>query len=462
MSKKLKRTRWTSCNVLQMGMDFRQLWTLAAGKNGFSLDQEVNLPLDGKLPEKVVAKDWKTLFQPKLNIALLPVEKVFLRVLHLPVSEFGETVSMVELQMEKLSPLPVTQVVWSIQVLPHTVENLQTVIAIIAGRDTVEEALGQLEGQGFLADRLELPVIDQLMATPITGDGAWVYPTGGGKRTALVGWWYGGALEHLGLIHVPANDERGESLKEQLTQMAWAGELEGWLTGPPQWRLVADDTTAADWQPMFRAWLGQTVEVIVPLSAPELAALTANRSARAERRSNILPEDYSSRYQQQFYDRLWMKSLGTVLAAWALIVMGYFAALSFQNMKADGLDREVSGVYGSYTNALRAKAQLQILQDRSALKYASLDCWKATAELLPEGFMVRSLDFRNGRLSVEGIAPPDAAREFTAFIHELEKSPGAEGKALFSKVESKGTRIEGANLAWGFNAEVARMGGGTP
>jgi hypothetical protein len=32
-------------------MDFRQLWTLAAGKNGFSLDQEVNLPLDGKLPE---------------------------------------------------------------------------------------------------------------------------------------------------------------------------------------------------------------------------------------------------------------------------------------------------------------------------------------------------------------------------------------------------------------------------
>jgi hypothetical protein len=440
-------------------MDFRQLWTLAAGKNGFSLDQEVNLPLDGKLPEKAVAKDWKTLFQPKLNIALLPVDKVFLRVIHLPVSEFGETVSMVELQMEKLSPLPVTQVVWSIQVLPHTVENLQTVIVIIAARDTVEETLGQLESQGFLTDRLELPVIDQLLATPITGDGAWVYPAGNGRRSALVGWWYGGVLENLGLLHVPANDERGESLKEQLTQMAWAGELEGWLTGAPQWRLVADEMTTSEWQPMFRAWLGQTVEVIVPLSPPELAALTANRAARAERRSNILPEDYSSRYQQQFYDRLWMKSMGTVLAAWAMIVMGYFAALTFQNMKADGLDRQVGGVYGSYTNALRAKAQLQILQDRSALKYASLDCWKATAELLPEGFTVRSLDFRNGKLSVEGVAPVDAAREVTAFVHELEKATLRDGQLVFSKVNGKGTRIEGANLAWGFTADVARMGG---
>ena len=42
---------------------------------------------------------------------------------------------MVELQLEKLSPMPVTQIVWSIQVLPHAEGNLQTVIVMIVARN---------------------------------------------------------------------------------------------------------------------------------------------------------------------------------------------------------------------------------------------------------------------------------------------------------------------------------------
>ena len=65
----------------------------------------------------------------------------------------------------------------------------------------VEEFLGQLEGQGYLADRLELPALDQLQATPITDDGAWIYPeASGGQNMALVAWWYGGVLQNLDLI----------------------------------------------------------------------------------------------------------------------------------------------------------------------------------------------------------------------------------------------------------------------
>ena len=42
--------------------------------------------------------------------------------------------------------------------------NLQTVVVVIAARNVVEEFLGELEGQGYLADRLELPLLDQLQA----------------------------------------------------------------------------------------------------------------------------------------------------------------------------------------------------------------------------------------------------------------------------------------------------------
>ena len=266
---------------MQIGSERRQLWGFTAARGGFSLNQEQSIPAADPLPLKLVAKDWKTLFQPKLNIAWLPFEQVFLRVTQLPAGDFDDTLAMVELQLEKLSPLPVTQIVWSIQILPHRVDNLQTVIVIVVARDLVQEFLGQLEGQGYLADQLELPMLDQLQATPITGDGAWIYPGNDtGKLTALVAWWYGGALRNLGLLHVPTVENRDILLKEQLTQMAWSGELEGWLTSAPRWHLVADETAAADWQPMFRSWLGQPVKTFAPLSQSELAKLTAKRAAR--------------------------------------------------------------------------------------------------------------------------------------------------------------------------------------
>ena len=49
---------------------------------------------------------------------------------------------MVELQLEKLSPLPVTHIAWSVYVMPQTVDNLQTVIVIIVARGLVEDLLG--------------------------------------------------------------------------------------------------------------------------------------------------------------------------------------------------------------------------------------------------------------------------------------------------------------------------------
>lgn len=456
MADKQKRTRWAACNVLQTGdTDSPHLWSFKAAKNGFSLDHDVTLPVDGPPPPRLVARDWKDLFQPKLNVALLPVDKVFLRVVHLPVSEFGELVAMIELQMEKLSPLPVTQAVWSIQVLPHTVDNLQTVIVIIASRDLVEKFLGRLEGQGFLAHRLELSILDQLLATPITGDGAWLYPAAG-HFAALVAWWYGGVLRSLSLLHVATEANSADILKEQLTQMAWAGELEGWLTGAPQWHLVADEITAATWQPMFRAWLGQPAEVVAPLSEPELAALTANRASRADSRANILPAEYAERYKNQFVDRLWMRGLGTVLTLYVAVVMIYFPTLAFQTSKADNLDMQARAMSIQYTNTLKLKKQLQILEDRQALKYASLDCWRIAAELLPDGFTVESIEFRNGKnFTLRGSAPADQGRQVVDFGDAMRKYK-ADGELVFSDVQPTGTHIVGNNLEWGYTCDLAR------
>src|SRR5258706_1820269 len=108
--------RWHSCNILQVGVDSRRLWQFDASNGSFALDREQTIPGGGALPG-LVHKTWRSYWQPKLNVALLPPENVFLRVEHLPKASFAEKLSIVELQLEKLSPIPVGQVVWSIQSL---------------------------------------------------------------------------------------------------------------------------------------------------------------------------------------------------------------------------------------------------------------------------------------------------------------------------------------------------------
>jgi hypothetical protein len=367
----------------------------------------------------------------------LPPEHVFLRVAQFPASDFAETVSMVELQLEKLSPIPVAQIVWSVQVLPQAEGTLQTVIVMIVARTVVEEFLGQLEGQGYLADRLELPRLDQLLATPVTGNGAWVYSDPGAPNTALVAWWYSGVLQNLALITLsPAN--RVASLKDQLLQMSWAGELEGWLTDAPSWHLVADATTATEWEPALRGAVDQPIEIIPTLAPPELAAKTATRAVQSEPQANLLPGEFSTRYQQQFVDRLWMRGVGAVIGLYVLGVLIYFARLQFEQYRTSRVEQQVAFVGPIYTNAMQLKDKYQILKDRSDLTWAALDCWKAIAELLPDGVTLDQFNLAEGRrLSLNGTAPEGQEKRLLDFDADLRKAPGNDNQPLFDPKEGE-------------------------
>jgi hypothetical protein len=430
--RKAARVAVHTCNVLQVGAQARQLWQFDARGRGFVLDREQTTFAGEPLPAKLVTKDWRSLWQHKLNVAWLPPEGVFLRVAQFPVSDFDETLAMVELQLEKLSPMPVTQIVWSIYILPQAEGNLQTVIVMMVSRNGVEEFLGQLEGQGYLADRLELPLLDQLQATTITQSGAWIYPEApGGRNAALVAWWYGGVLQNLDLITLPPAN-RPESLKEQLLQMAWSGELEGWLTEPPSWHLVADAPTAAEWEPALRAGLEQPVEVIAPVPVAGLAALTAGRAARAGSEGNLLPAEFSTRYQQQFVDRLWMRGLGAVVALYLVFVLVYFARLQLELYRTRAVEQEVTSRGPVYTNALQLAAKFQVLKTRQDLTFAALDCWKTVAELLPDGVTLDGYNFSDGRkLTLSGSAPADQTKRLLDFDSDIRKVV-VNGQPLFN------------------------------
>jgi len=409
--------RWNSCNILHLAPEAARLWRFAAKGGNFVLDREQKIAGGEPLPARQVAKSWSSLWSPRLNVAWLPPECVFLRVIELPKTPLAETLAMVELQLEKLSPLPVAQVVWMLHALPSSAADLQSVIVVIAERKAVEEFLGRLEGQGYLPDRLEAPMLDELEANAAGGDGAWIYAGVRGQYSALVAWRTGGSLRNLSLVLLPPEGDRVKSLKGQLAQLVWAGEMEGWLAGPAgtpeggsaprvDWHLVADPSIAGDWEQLLRAAVDEPVRTIPPLPPAQLAAQTARRAAAATG-ATLLPPEFTTRCHQQFVDRLWLRGLVTTGIVYAICVAGYFAATRVLEYKTTQVEGQVAALADSYTNVLELKARYTLLQQRQQLKYAALDCWKIAAENLPAGLTLQRSSFSGQTLTLNGACSED-------------------------------------------------------
>ena len=446
--------RWHSCNVLYTASDIQSLWQFSASGR-FALQKDESRLPNEPLPQGIVSKDWQTLFQPKLNVAWLPPTRAFLRVIHLPKSDLPETQSMVELQLEKLSPLPVAQIVWGFEVLPHSEPGMQTVVVIIAARHHVEEFLGQLESRGYLADRLEIPFLDQLIATNVDDDGVWVYAgVGEDDSSCLVAWWYGRTLRNLSIVHLPATDRRGAVLQDQLAQMRWAGELEGWITSEPRYHLVADDANVGAWREVFPPEI--PLEVIPPVKEKDLAALTAKRTATGDAQTNLLPPEYTARYRQQFVDRLWMRGLGALIALYIIGVALYLGWAQFARWRYSTVQDQVAAIGPNYTNTMQLKERVRVMQDQLDLQYAALDCWKATADNLPPELTLDNLVFERGRtLRLFGTAAAGDVEKLQQF-NEAMRGVVVKGQPLFGNVTAPGSQRRGEQIIWSFACDLKR------
>ncbi len=450
--------RWHSANVLQAAGDKKRLWQFTTRGETPSLSrEETKLPAEA-LPARLISKDWQTLYQPKLNIAWLPAHKVFLRVVQLPPADnAAETLAMLELQLEKLSPLPVAQVVWTCEMLPSRKGEAQTAVIVVAPRNLVEEFLGKLEGQSYLADRLEVPFLDQLLSTKPSGDGVWIYP-GAGADTGhcIIAWWYSGLLQNLTMLHLPAPEERAAFLREQIAQMTWAGELEGWLTGSPGRHLVADSETAAVWLPLLQEGTDQRVDVTAPLPDTELAKLTARRAARENAATSLVPPEYTARYRQAFVDRIWMRCAFAVAMLYLLGVFVYLALVQYKEFQVTKVEQQARGLSGSYTNALRFKDQVRVMQDQLNLQFAALDCYKTIAQQIPEGITLDGMNFQKGRtINVYGTASKEALGLINDFSDKIRRAT-LHDQPMFKNVETPRTTMRGEQVNWNFTAELVK------
>jgi len=409
---------------------------------------------------KLVQRGWSDLWHPRLNVAWLPADHVYLRVVHLPKGEPDELRPMLELQLEKLSPAPVNQVVWTYQPVRHPAPDQQSAIVIIAERGTVESYLGALEQQGYVADRLELPWLHHVLTTAPASDQTCIYLVSRDQLVfCLAAWWYNDTLQHLDLCHFDNNDAAPSRIVEQLIRVGWAGEIEGWLHQPPRWRLTASNTDLETWAPLLREKLDGDLDTQVGPEPGELAHLAARRGVRSESTANLLPAEFGGRYQQQFIDRLWMRGLGALILVYLLFVLAYFAGVQLVEAQETKLSTELAALSGAYTNALRLKERVRVFTEQAELKYAALNSLRIASELLPPEITLSSFTFQGGRsLRLVGTVAPDQQARVTEYNAEL-RNATVDGTPLFDKqrFEPPSFVPQGTSVRWDFTADLNRV-----
>lgn len=455
-AKKVKQP--SQCNVVSVLPGQRKLWRFAiSGRGKASLVNEFTELPEENLPDKIVGKGWGQLWNPKLNIAWLASDKVFFRVAEFPAGDRDELLSMVELQLEKLSPLPLSQIIWAVEMLPssRSGDGMQPVVLIIAVRAEVEKYLGRLENTGYLADRIEVPELQQLLAAHKPDDGVWFLPRGTAENPSLlIAWWYGGTLKNLTIANLTESARWEIELGDQLAQVAWSGELEGWYSGQPHFHLLADTSQAERWKPVLEKVTGEPVTVDEPLTLGELAGLDAKAAAAGVPVANLMPVDIAERYRQRFIDAIWMRGLGTVLMVYAFAVLIYFLGLEWFKVERNKLKVEIHELTGPYNKALMAKARIELLQEQIALKYAALESLRAVSAQLPEGMVLISFDFSKGRkISLRGTVAVEDIANVSRFQKDLSNLK-VDGDPLFKNVTPPRISGQSGSQAWSFSAEL--------
>jgi hypothetical protein len=445
-----KKTKWSSCNLLEPATEGSRLCQFSVSSKKVKLTGDLRVAEGDDPPAKAVGKDWSDLLSRKLNIATLPPEKVFLRVVELPECEPDELLPMVEFQIEELSPLPMAQTVWSAEAVPGSAgaEGNQTVLVMIAERGVVEDRLDELEAVNYLADRVEVPLLRELVPGEPKEDGAHIQLVQGADSVlALVSWWFDGRLRDVNSFNLPDTAASRDALVEKINSIALAGEVAGWMPDEPACHLAKRGDVAADWNTALAKCFGRIREV-EPMSEVALATAAVEFTTRTTA-PGLMIEDYSARNRQRFQDGLWMQGIKGAVALMLMGLLGFYVYGSMLQSTLEDKNNSVTVQTNLFTKALSLKAKVETLEKQKALKYAALEAWYKVSTGLPGELKFTELAFASGRtldgntsreLRISGAADAGKATLIDDYQEALTRMERSDGKALFSSVRAETIR----------------------
>jgi len=258
--------------------------------------------------------------QPEDDIVLaLPLDLVLAQRMRLPTTDAAEFGEMVRIQIEKAMPYSPEEMTTDSELISQTEEG-SVISAVAVNNEKLNELAAPLIARGLIPSQVTIYAGQRAATHSPEGTSLFIYR----ENEALVC-----AIAEEGKVSFTHSLDGADALQLQrdLPQLTLSAELQGINTSAPR-VLLAENLYE------FR----DTVEGIFATNA-ELIAVEVPPS---ETRLNLLPESWRARRAQLVRLKQWKKRLLIGAAAYAALLLLFFAYLLILRFQIRRLDRKIS------------------------------------------------------------------------------------------------------------------------
>jgi hypothetical protein len=445
------------CNIVYRDNDSILLKSYSTRGKSASRIREIIAAENEAFPKIRYDKTWRDSFSPKLNVALIPSSEVFFRILSLPTTDVSEIPDMIELQLERISPLPVNQIFWTYELLPGlnsgSTATTNTLVCIVEQK-AVYNLASDLESRHFYPDRIAPDNLIHFTGPPRRRELLRIITSNVTSRfECLIQWWVEGELHNISQIQEESMEKMIAQVEQEIRQTYWAGQMEGWVDELPPLQIECPTEQHAHWNALKEALDVSSMSLQETDSTEELDSRLAGLYARGDVRCDFQPGDLKKAYQSRQFDSQWMSALGALAVLYLIGLAGYFLLLNRAQAEFRGVRSNISAISGVYTNALKLDEQIRITQNQLDLRYAALDSWKAVVEVLPEELNFRQFKFSKGEsLLISGQGPYGKNSLVNTYVDALGKLRDGDDTPLFTDVQAKPIQNARGAMNWSIEA----------
>lgn len=362
---------------------------------GFS--QQENVPL---FPAGVLAHIRKN-FRGIVTVSL-PSSHLLMRMLELPSTNPDELKSMVELQMDQISPFPVDQLTVSYEVLRKT-ENHSRVLAVAAQRKTVD-ALGDLfKAQHVYIRSLDAEVLawwSLLIAhgrVPCQGRVVLILEEHTEFSMIVVDEGVPVCFRSLELFH---NFDDETVMHEIVDEMRYTllsieaeyGHRDGcamevWSETPLPEQLIA----------LLREQCGGAVNLHELRSIPPVSEGLALRTAeRRLHHAELVPREWIDLQRRRRLMKIATVTSIALLSIWLAVITVTGAVFTIQQAAYNQVRKEAARYEGPARAAQAAREEMLSLEKYADRSHSALECLREITAALPDGVELASFTYKKG------------------------------------------------------------------
>lgn len=369
----------------------------------------------------------------------LPSEQILMRVVKLPAVPDDELTGMVQLQVDKLSPFPVENMVVSYEILEKGKDFYHVLVAAI--KNDVVDQLGKLLADAdIFPSRVDSDVLGwaRLLkeADVVAKTGRQIVILLSDSVPEIIVFQDGLPIVFRSLSGQGplSNDEFASEIAGETANTIMSIELEHGVSKSCSLSVWCHNAPPEKLEESLRQTCPYEFSIRSISELPSVSEGFARRSADGGQLLDLTPLSWRVSGDEKLFKQRVMIAGGATVGLWALCVIFFLGGLFYQQNKLKILQAEFELTQKPAKEVLDMRRRVNIIKRYSDRTYSALECLREVVGILPEGIDLTSFEYK--RASGPPTVTINALASAVDAVYEFKN--GLDGSKLFLKGALKG------------------------